>query len=112
MLVVFYTVKILYSCVCMKCSTSYSIGDALTNQLNLSCMILLSHNGYLGVFCIATGIKHHDIYLLQCCLIRLYVVLNPERFFLHVYVIPSIAFFDTSASWRNALPILHIARTH
>jgi len=34
--------------------------------------------GYLLVFYIAKGIKHHDIYLIQCCLIRLYVVLNLE----------------------------------
>jgi hypothetical protein len=103
MFVVFYTVKIVYICVCINCSTSYCLGDALTNPLNV-CIILLSHNGYLLIFCIAKGIKHHDIYLLQCCLICLYVVLNPERFFLHICVFPSIALFEASASERNAYP--------
>ena len=64
--------------------------------------------GYLFVFCIAKGIKCHDIYLIQCCLIHLYVVLNLERF-LHVYVIPSIALFETSASVRN---VPHVAHVH
>ena len=61
-------------------------------------------------FYIARGIKCHDIYLIKCCLICLYVVLNLERFFLHVYVIPSIALFETSASERNAQPIPHVVR--
>jgi len=41
----------------------------------------------------------------------MYVVLNLERFFLHIYVIPSIALFETSASERNALPVPHV-HTH
>jgi len=75
------------------------------------CVILLSHNGYLLIFFIAKGIKCHDMYLLQCCLICLYIVLNTERFFLHIYVIPSIALFEASASERNALPVPHV-HTH
>jgi len=50
--------------------------------------------------------------MLQRCLICLYVVLNHERFFLHVYVIPSIALLETSANERNALPVPRVARTH
>jgi len=76
------------------------------------CIILLSHNGYLLVFYVVKGIKRYDIYLIECCLIHLYVVLNLERWFLHVYVIPSIALLETSASERNALPIPHVARAH
>jgi len=76
------------------------------------CVILLSHNGYLLIFSIAKGIKCRDMYLLQCCLICLYIVLNPERFFLHIYVIPSIALFEASASERNALPVPHVAHAH
>jgi len=77
-----------------------------------ACIILLSHNGYRLIFCIAKGLKCHDMYLLQCCLICLYIVLNPERFFLHIYVIPSIALFKTFVSERNSLPIPHVAHTH
>jgi hypothetical protein len=42
----------------------------------------------------------------------MYIVLNPERFFLHIYGIPSSALFEASASERNTLPIPHVARTH
>ena len=113
MFVVFYTVKILYICVFMNCSTSYCLGDTLQiHGMCDVCNILLSHNGYLLIFCITKGLKCHDMYLLQCCLICLYIVLNPERFFLHIYVIPSITLFEASASDRNALPVPHVAHTH
>jgi hypothetical protein len=107
MLVVIYTVKVVYSFVCRKCSTSCCIGDALMNPLNLWCIILLSHNGY-PMFCVATGLKRHDVYLLHCCLIRLYVVLNPERFVLHV----CHSFY--CLIWQTQLKkfTFNVARTH
>jgi len=37
-------------------------------------------------------------------------VLNRERLFLHVYVIPFIALLEASASERNALPFPRVAR--
>ena len=96
----------------MNCSTSYCLGDALQiHGMCDVCNILLSQNGYLLIFCITKGLKCHDMYLLECCLICLYIVLNPERFFLHIYAIPSIALFEASASDRNALPIPHVAHT-
>ena len=97
----------------MNCSTSYCLGDALQiHGMCDVCIILLSHNGYLLIFCITKGLKCHDMYLLQCCLICLYIVLNPERFFLHIYVIPSIALFEVSANDKNALPVPYVAHTH
>lgn len=85
MFVVFYTVKIVYICVFMNCSTSYCLGDALQiHGMCDVCIILLSHNGYLLIFCIAKGLKCHVMCLLQCCLIGLYIVLNSEIFFLHM----------------------------
>ena len=110
MFVVFYTVKTAYICAIMNCSTYYYLRDALMNPLNVWCMYSTVSYGYLLVFYIAKGIKYHDIYLIQCPLIRLYVVLNRERV-LHVCVIRSIALFETSASERNVLPVPHV-HTH
>jgi len=57
--------------------------------------VLVMHLGihWIGDVCILvfqtfySNVKRLDMSLLQCCLIRLYSVLNPERFFLHAYVI-------------------------